>query len=84
MTTVHAEVRKIHSGRISLTPSHFASSVLEYVLFSPFPVPNTGNERNYTQIGLIEIGATVNLDTLQPSNSLEFCSSRTFKFNPKR
>lgn len=47
-------------------------------------MPNTGNERNYTQNGLIEIGATVNLDTLQPSNFLEFLQFKDFQVQPKR
>lgn len=41
------------------------------------------SERNYTQIGLIEVGATAPLGTLQPSDSQEVCSWRTFKFNPQ-
>lgn len=47
VTTVHAEVRKVHSGRISLAlkPFLFLICISICVLFLPFPVPKKKKKR---------------------------------------
>lgn len=44
VTTVHAEVRKVHSGRISLTLKPF---YFQYVLISTFPVGGRSREKEW-------------------------------------
>lgn len=85
MTTVHAEVRKVHSGRVTdPRPFLFPICISIHVLFPYSTVPKGKKNKTSHKLDYMRIRASVDLKTTFITIQLLILQFRDFKFRTKR